>query len=398
MITEATNNSFQIGWKNPSEGGVDGFEVTVSTTSNFLTHIDLYNNRYVDGNSLVIQNEDATVFSPNTTYFYRIRTVFDDQTSDWLAGSSGVTTKPDNASLAVELGYVCLDNSYTLTPTGPSPGNGTEQHKFTVYKTEFDEDAINEVASLSITLTPDDYEEGTTDFWVVAVSNKSGLQSDTRTKFTLSTANSSAIVFVSDDIDENTSGWQVTHFDNLNEALDVACIAATINISNYTHTGNIDMTGYNYKVGDSDFFLNGEISGGLIQTIGTGRLIQSAVQNQTRTFPVTDGTNNYTVSITPGSKDGFFAVRLNANKSVAGSLVNPFVFWDLYASSNIDATVILIIEKSSLGITEIPRNFLLRFWNGERYVPISQSKVSLNNFDEFYEITINEFSNFNVLD
>lgn len=63
------------------------------------------------------------------------------------------------------------------------------------------------------------------------------------------------IVYISDLYDNDTPGWAVTHFDNLGDALLVACSDATVNISNYTHTGDVDMTGYTFIIGSGDFTL-----------------------------------------------------------------------------------------------------------------------------------------------
>ncbi|MBX3043014.1 MAG: hypothetical protein KIT33_02085 [Candidatus Kapabacteria bacterium] len=203
--------------------------------------------------------------------------------------------------------------------------------------------------------------------------------------------------FVDVAFNSSSPGWQVTQFDNLNDALDLACEDATINISNYTHTGNIDMTGYSYIVDDGDFLHDGNLSDGLIQTTGTGRLIQTAVQNIPRTFPITDGTNNFTVTITPtsGSTSGVLGVKLNTGKEVEGTLVSPMTFWDIYGEEDLDATVILRIDKAALGTTSIPANGIIRFWNGSRYQPIPTERVSIVEHDTYYIITITNMNYFN---
>jgi hypothetical protein len=389
IVSNVTKNSFQINWSNPNEGGWDGFEVTVSRNSTFTNILTSYQNRFVAGNSLIVQDDAPTVIDPNSTYYFRVRTTLNNIKSSLVTGpSGGVTTKPDNASLSVVLGNVCLGNNYTLTPIGPSPGNGIEQHKFKVYTTEFGDEAINDEALLSIELTPDDYDEGTTDFWVSTVSNKSGLESEIRTGFTLSTASSNLIVFVSDDYDDTTPGWEDTHFDKLADALLTACDGATVNISNYAHTGDVDMTGYTFIIGDGDFDLDGNLTGGLIQTPSTGRLILPTVQNLERDFPMGNGNNNYTLKIICGNEPTN-PIRVRIKEiSVAGAIKDPMQFWDIEGDDDLDATIIFRIDKSAIAPKALNTNSILRFFNGDIYKPFTEEQVTINDMGTYYEILI----------
>lgn len=206
-------------------------------------------------------------------------------------------------------------------------------------------------------------------------------------------------VYLSSSFNSQTSGWGISHFSTLNTILSFACPGVQINISNFTHTGNIDLDGYTAIIGESDFTINGNISGGLIRTTNSGKLVQSAVQNSTRTFPVTDGTNNFTVTVTPTSpaSSGNIGVKLNTGKSVDGSLVNQLTFWDIYGPPNLNATVTLRINKAVLGATTIPQNALMRFWNGTRYQAIPTDNVTISDQGTYYLITITGMNYFNEI-
>ncbi len=202
-------------------------------------------------------------------------------------------------------------------------------------------------------------------------------------------------VYVSSTYDQSSQIWGFDHFNNLDDALLYSTPDAEVNISNYSYTGNVDVGNREYIIGSGDFTLNGNLTGGLITAVSGGRLSMPVAQNTQRTFPVTDGTNNFQVKITPlEAGAGNLSVKLNAGKSVDGALKSPMAFWDLYGPTNLNATVVLRLDKSVIAPAVIPANFLMRYYNGSRYVAIPTERVSVVDNLDYYEITITGMNNF----
>jgi hypothetical protein len=201
-------------------------------------------------------------------------------------------------------------------------------------------------------------------------------------------------VFVSDDYDSNTPGWGSTYFDNLADALNVACDDATVNISNYAHTGDVDMTGYTFIIGDSDFNLDGELTGGLIQTPSTGRLILPAEEGVPIGFPMGDGNNNYTLKIIcENIPTNPISVRLK-EESVPGAIKDPMQFWEIEGDNDLNATIIFRIDKSAIAPKTLNTNSILRFFNGNIYKPFTEEQVTINDMGTYYEIIITNVNKF----
>ena len=202
-------------------------------------------------------------------------------------------------------------------------------------------------------------------------------------------------VYVSVDYNESTTGWGVSHFNNAVDVMNLGCSNITVNISDNSFTGKLDLDGYTFIVGDEDFTVNGDISNGLIQTTGDGYLIQTATPNQPLTFPITDGTHNYTVTITCGNNPNQpIKVKINNNKTVTGTITSPFDFIDISGETNLNATITMRLDKAVLGGTTIPENYLIRRWNGSRYVPIPQNTVTITDQGDYYLITITSVNQF----
>ncbi|MCO5251939.1 MAG: hypothetical protein M9949_11050 [Candidatus Kapabacteria bacterium] len=195
-------------------------------------------------------------------------------------------------------------------------------------------------------------------------------------------------VWVSDDYNSSTPNWGYTHFANLADALIAACPSATVNISNYSHTGDVDMTGYTFVIGDGDFDLDGDLTGGLIQTPSTGKLILPAVQNVQSDFPMGNGNNNYTLKIICGNAPtNPIMVRL-VEKSVPGAVKVPIPFWDIDGDDNLDATIIFRIDKSAIAPKKLNTNSILRFFDSDKYLPMTEEQVTINDEGTYYEIII----------
>lgn len=181
-----THTSFRANWTNPNSGSWDGFIVTVSTNNSFTAALNWYNEAETGGNELNVQDVNTTPtvdITPNTTYWYRVRTSSNGKVSNWANGpSSGVTTRPLDATLAVSADMVCEGDVYALTPTGPDPGNGATQHKFKVWDAPTGGNALNAYPLLTVNINA---AVGTHTYYVETVNNFTNIASLNRTPFTL---------------------------------------------------------------------------------------------------------------------------------------------------------------------------------------------------------------------
>ena len=191
-----------------------------------------------------------------------------------------------------------------------------------------------------------------------------------------------------------TTGWGVTHFSDLSLALAVVCASGTVNIapvSNTNYAGDVDMTGMTFIIGDADFNLTGNLTGGLIQVSGTGKLVmKDLAANTTKTFPITDGTYNYTMTVTTDDVNNpDISVRIS-NNNPSGSITSDF--WDISGPTSLNATVTLRVDKAAIAPKTLNSNSQLRYYNGTRYVPVANSTIE--EFDSYYIITISGVNQF----
>jgi hypothetical protein len=186
-----------------------------------------------------------------------------------------------------------------------------------------------------------------------------------------------------------------SYYCNLEDAIDDAISGNEIVISGYTHNGNIDITGLGLllKIGEQDFILNGQLTGGLIQAVGTGYLSKTMPQNEAQTFPLTDGTNNYTVTATylnlPSQP---LKIKINDSKNLSDAIMSDMI--DIKGEENMNATLKFWIPKSVLTSSWYNSNNVMRYYNGSRYVAIPQDQVTIVDKGSFYEITITGINQF----
>ena len=336
--SDVATSSFDVDWTQPSEGGFDGFQVTVSLLSDFSTALSWYNAAPAaeDDRSMTIENNNPTVIEPNTTYYYRVRTTAGDRQSDWKAGASGVTTKPAQAVLASSTGAICDgDAPYVLTPTGPSPGEGTNDHKFNFYNSSMVK--LNTAAVLSYQLTS----AGT--YYVETVSNKSGFIAVSKTAFTYTINQPGPVAVINN---AATSACQATPYTlnltanapapgvglwTLESGPNTAVIVDNDNPSGqftlnnwgtYTFRWTITSEGCGSTYAEFTFTLNEPASPAVIQTsapLGVCGLTTNLLATQP-----TSGTGTWTKVSGPGTLT--FSPNANAaNPSVTASVVGQYV-------------------------------------------------------------------------
>ena len=153
----------------------------------------------------------------------------------------------------------------------------------------------------------------------------------------------------------------------------------------------------NITVGTGDLFVEGQIIGTdySITAVSTGYLAQNAQTNVQKVFRLTNGSEDLTVAVTilnPASRP--IRAKLNTGKNVNTALITTF--WDIKGENDLNATLVLRLDKVLLGANTIPDNYLMRYYNGTRYVPIPQDRVNITDFSTYYQITLTEMNILNI--
>ena len=108
-----------------------------------------------------------------------------------------------------------------------------------------------------------------------------------------------------------------------------------------------------------------------------------------RFFPLSDTILvNYTFSDIPAS---YISVRIS-NQNPTGSINSDF--WDIDGPTNLNATISLRVDKAAIAPKTLNSTSQLRYYNGEKYVPMNGNNFSIEEFDTYYIITltgVNEF-------
>ncbi len=185
-----------------------------------------------------------------------------------------------------------------------------------------------------------------------------------------------------------------TQFNDLAEAMKRVCTGtSTLHIADVgttTFTGSIDFSDINVVLGNYDFELNGNINGGLIQTTNNGRLVMKSISpNITKTFPITDGTHDNTVTFTTASNilpDIF--IKINNNTSTIGRICNDFI--DISGTEDLDATITFKIEKSTIAPKVLTSVSQIRKYDNtkNRYIPLDGNHSSIIDEGSYYLITL----------
>ncbi|MCO5251942.1 MAG: hypothetical protein M9949_11070 [Candidatus Kapabacteria bacterium] len=146
----------------------------------------------------------------------------------------------------------------------------------------------------------------------------------------------------------------------------------------------------NITIGTGNLFVQGQIIGTnhSITAVSTGYLSQNAQASVQRDFPMGDGTNHYTLKIISGNAPTTpIRVRM-VEKSVPGAIKDPMLFWDVAGDNNLNATIILRMDKSAISPKTLNTNSILRFFDGTEYLPMTDEQVTINDMGTYYEISI----------
>jgi len=205
-------------------------------------------------------------------------------------------------------------------------------------------------------------------------------------------------VYVDGSYTAQTPGWGVTHFANLSLGLAGVCNGGTVSISpvsKTTYSGIVSFDGVKAVIGNFDFELTGTISAGLIRTTNNGKLIiKGLIPGATTTFPITDGTNDFTVTINiPYVANQDISMKI-INNPVSRTMTSQFVV--IGGNPNLNARLEMRVDKSSIAPKKLGSTSNLRYFSStkNRYVPYDGDKVFWWEFDDhyiIYLIGVNEF-------
>ena len=192
-----------------------------------------------------------------------------------------------------------------------------------------------------------------------------------------------------------TSGWDITSFNDLATAISNSATGSTITIKKQVGEGytvaSINTTNNTFIIDDGDLVLTSTtapiVGTGLIQAIGDGYLVMSPQSATALTYPVTDGTHDYSVTVTsPTTPTNPVKVRIhdgaNANRALTIDL------WDIQGDAALDATIKFKIPKASITSRYLPSNTLIRRKVGVNFVVVPRENVTIGEFGDYYEVTI----------
>lgn len=202
----------------------------------------------------------------------------------------------------------------------------------------------------------------------------------------------SSSVYVSQDYNSSTSEWKVYYFNNLDTALTEVASNGTVYISNYNKIGNLDVGNMQYIVGNKDFSIKGNITNGLVQTTNNGKLILKGIPaNIETTFPITDSTYNYTVTIKTANTSlpdiGINIIRQNINSALSDK------FLQISGPINLNATIKFRIDKAA--IPDISLNYSnFRYFDGTQYIKVPKERISVLENSDHYLVTVTGVNKF----
>lgn len=157
-------------------------------------------------------------------------------------------------------------------------------------------------------------------------------------------------------------------------------------------------TGYQVVVGAGNLEIVGTITGaGLFNVKCMGRLLRTPVQNELLVFPIGDGTYNQTASVLCANQPSGMqkiGVKINCDKVVTGAIKSSLDFIDITGEANLNVTLKYRLYKAALSPQTLNSNQLFRYFNGTRYVPIEQNRVTIADLGDYYEITITGLNSF----
>ena len=176
------------------------------------------------------------------------------------------------------------------------------------------------------------------------------------------------------------------------ESISVAASSVpTVSRNSVAQNVTLNGTGANLSVSDN-FRISGSLSGaGLVQTTGTGYLEMKPTVNVPLTYPITDGANNLSFTITTSSQlADYLKIRLSDQSTTQrASIAN---FWDIACYEEFsDATISMIIPKTALKAGTWRNTNQLRYFDRteNRYKIFPQENINIVNNANSVSVTIN---------
>jgi hypothetical protein len=154
--------------------------------------------------------------------------------------------------------------------------------------------------------------------------------------------------------------------------------------------------GTNVTIGTSDLRVDGLILGTGLVCPTSGGYLSMLPTTAPLTYPITNGTNNYSTTITCGvAPSSAIKVRINKDQTHVGEALADF--FDFIGENNLNATVKFHIPKTALASGNWNNSNQIRYNNGMRYIPYPADMVSVVTFATYLEVTINGINDFHGL-
>jgi len=156
---------------------------------------------------------------------------------------------------------------------------------------------------------------------------------------------------------------------------------------------NLNGSGFLVTIGTQDFNVDGSLTGnGLFNVTSTGKLVRTLAANTESIFPIGDGTNNYSLTITSADINNEEISVSIIDNSPTRSISNDF--WDIIGSDNLNATVTFRVDKAAIAPNTLGSNTQLRFSDGTRYVPVNGEKFTISDEGTYYIMTLTGVNKF----
>ena len=156
---------------------------------------------------------------------------------------------------------------------------------------------------------------------------------------------------------------------------------------------NLNGNGFLVTVGTKDFNIDGSLTGnGLFNVSSTGKLVRALTASTETSFPIGDGTYNYSFTITSDDNTNPVISISLVQKTPTRNISNDF--WNISGPDNLNATLTFRVDKASIAPNTLGSNTQLRYDTGSRYAYVNSDKFSLEEFSDYYIITVTNVNEF----
>jgi hypothetical protein len=190
--------------------------------------------------------------------------------------------------------------------------------------------------------------------------------------------------------------WGIRYFGNIGDAVAGSAVGSSISTKAFNGNTNVTVNTINienntFVIDNADLTVTGDITGsGLIKATGDGYLVLTTASGNPLTFPITDGTNNYTCTITAGDGNEL-KVNLNA-VGTSGAKSNKL--WDIVGENDLNATIVFRIDKAAIPSGQLKQSDMVRFLNTGHYDIVPPENVTITDMGNYYVVMVTGVNKF----